>query len=237
MKKDAYYFPHFSNARNDRKLKRVIKELGVEGYGIYFMILEVLRDQTNFKYPMADIDLLADEFFTSEAKIRTVVCNYKLFDLDSEEMFFSPKFDEFMQPYLTMKEQRRLAGIKSGEARRLKALTNPLDEQPFNSRSTTVQRELNENEQSKVKESKVNIYRKFKHLSMTQEEADRIMSDGYTKAQLDNILDSIENYSKNKNYTSLNLTARKWLKKEYGEPQPMQGIDRSNRVEVKLSNM
>lgn len=155
MQKDAFYFPHFSNARHDRKLKRVIKELGVEGYGIYFMILEVLRDQDSFIYPLDDIDLLADEFGTSEQKVRTVICNYKLFQVDEDNMFFSVKFNEFMQPYLNMKEQRRQAGIKSGEARRQKALTK----KSTNDRSTDVQRELNEIEQSKVnKVKKKNIY-------------------------------------------------------------------------------
>jgi len=147
MKKDAYYFPHFCNARHDRKLKRVQKELGIEGYGIYFMLLEVLRDQDGFKYPLEDIDLLSDEFGTSEQKANAVICNYKLFELDEDNMFFSVKLNEYMTPYLTMKEQRRQAGIKSGEARRKKALSN--------SRSTGVQRELKENEQSKVKKSKV----------------------------------------------------------------------------------
>ena len=66
--KDAYYFPHFCTARNDRKVKRLRKELGVEGYGIFFMLLEVLREQTDFKFPTEDIDLLADEFNTSEQK-------------------------------------------------------------------------------------------------------------------------------------------------------------------------
>ena len=42
MEKDAFYFPHFSNARTDRKLRRVRKDLGLEGYGIYFMLLEVM---------------------------------------------------------------------------------------------------------------------------------------------------------------------------------------------------
>jgi len=122
LKKDAYYFPHFSNARGDRKLKRVVKELGVEGYGIYFMLLEVLRDQSDFTFPMEDIDLLADEFNTSEQKVKIVICNYELFTVD-DYMFFSIKFNEFMQPYLSMKEQRRKAGIKSGEIRALMAKT------------------------------------------------------------------------------------------------------------------
>jgi hypothetical protein len=139
MKKDAYYFPHFCNARHDRKIKRVLKELGIEGYGIYFMLLEVLREQTDFKYPLNELDLLADEFGTSEQKVRVVVCNYNLFEVDEFNSFFSLKLIEFMQPYIKMKEQRSLAG-KASAAKRLN--------QPFNDRSTTVQ-------QSKVKESKV----------------------------------------------------------------------------------
>lgn len=112
MDKDAYYFPHFSNARHDRKLKRVRKELGVEGYGIYFMLLETLRDQEFFKYPIDDLDLLADEFGTSEQKVRTVICNYNLFQVDNEQNFFSLKFVEYLQPYLDTKHRNKINGIK-----------------------------------------------------------------------------------------------------------------------------
>lgn len=122
MDKDAFYFPHFSNARLDRKIKRVRKELGLEGYGIYFMILETLRDQENFNYPLKDIDLLADEFGTSEQKIRTVISNYDLFRITDDEHFFSPKLLVFLQPYLEGKEKRRIGGIK-GNLIRYKHIT------------------------------------------------------------------------------------------------------------------
>ena len=112
MEKDAYYFPHFCNARNDRKIRRVRKELGIEGYGIYFMILEVLREQKDFRYPMDDIDLLADEFRTSDQKVRVVVCNYDLFKVDENEQFFSPKFMQYLNPYLEKKRRNRVNGIK-----------------------------------------------------------------------------------------------------------------------------
>lgn len=110
--KDAYYFPHFCNARNDRKIKRIRKELGIEGYGIFFMLLETLRDQDGFKFPMEDIDLLADEFGTSEQKLRTVICNYKLFNVDEDENFFSLKFIEYLKPYLDTKQRKKIGGIK-----------------------------------------------------------------------------------------------------------------------------
>lgn len=119
MKKDAYFFPHFSNARHDRKVKRIIKELGVEGYGIYFMLLEVLREQTDLRYPLADIDLLADEFNTSEQKVRTVISNYKLFDVDECENFFSMKLVFYLQPYFEKTERARAAANKRWENTKL----------------------------------------------------------------------------------------------------------------------
>jgi hypothetical protein len=137
MEKEAFYFPHFCNARHDRKIRRLRKELGVEGYGIYFMLLEILREQQDMMYPLEDIDLLAEEFGVSEAKVRTTICNYQLFEVDESEKFFSPKMLVYLEPYFRMKEQRKVAGQKSAEKRML------------NDRSTTVQ-------QSKGKEKKVN---------------------------------------------------------------------------------
>lgn len=112
MNKDAFYFPHFCNARQDRKIKRVRKELGLEGYGIYFMLLETLREQKEFKFPMEDIDLLADEFGTSEQKVRTVICNYELFQVDDSQNFFSLNFIKYLSPYLESKQRKRVSGIK-----------------------------------------------------------------------------------------------------------------------------
>ena len=111
MEKDAFYFPHFCNARNDRKVKRLRKELGIEGYGIFFMILEVLREQTDYKYPIDDIDLLADEFCTSEQKVRAVVANYDLFKVDTKQKLFSAKLIVFLQPMLERREKAKVASL------------------------------------------------------------------------------------------------------------------------------
>ena len=109
MKKDAYYFSHFCNARHDRKIKRLRKELGIEGYGIYFMILEVLREQLDFRYPLKDVDLLAEEFGTSEAKLNTVLSKYDLFDVDENGFFYSQKFIFYLTPYIEKTERARIA--------------------------------------------------------------------------------------------------------------------------------
>lgn len=146
MEKEGFYFPHFCNARHDRKIKRLRKELGVEGYGIYFMLLETLRDQHDLRYPLEDVDLLAEEFNVSEQKVRVTICNYQLFEIDDEQKFFSPKMLLYLEPYYRMKEQRREAGLKSAAKRKL------------NESSTTAQRPLDDRstKERKEKESKVN---------------------------------------------------------------------------------
>lgn len=136
--KEAYYFPHYCNARHDRKIKRAVKELGIEGYGIFFMLLEVLRDQSDLRFPMKDVDLLADEFGTSEQKVRTIICNYGLFNIDDDQLFFSPKMLVFLQPHFAMKEQRKEAAMKSADKRRGKKISIEMDGR-LNDRSTAVE--------------------------------------------------------------------------------------------------
>ena len=119
--------------------------LGIEGYGIFFMVLEVLREQADYKYPLEDIDILANDFGTSEQKVRTVVCNYKLFQVDENEKFFSTSLIHRMQPLHRQREQRSIAG-KASAAKRM-----------LNDRSTTVQlSKVKESKVKEIKESKVN---------------------------------------------------------------------------------
>lgn len=47
--KDAYYFPHDCNARNDPKILALRSVFGAEGYGVYFMLIEILREQPDYK--------------------------------------------------------------------------------------------------------------------------------------------------------------------------------------------
>jgi len=151
MEKEAFYFPHFCNARHDRKIRRLRKELGTEGYGIYFMLLETLREQQDLMYPLDDLDLLAEEFGVSEAKVRVAICNYGLFEIDEEQKFFSPKMLVYLEPYFKMKEQRKIAGQKSADKRRGIEISTTV-QQPFNDRSTKESKV----KESKEKESKVN---------------------------------------------------------------------------------
>jgi len=86
--------------------------------------------------------------------------------------------------------------------------------------------EEKEKEEEEVKEKP---YRKFKHLSISNSEYDKLINT-YSELQVNSTLDDIENYKKNTNYTSLYLTASKWLKKEY----PLQTKSTTNKYSVEM---
>jgi len=57
-----------------------------------------------------------------------------------------------------------------------------------------------------------NIYRTFSHLTLYEEDFIKLKQD-YSDIQINEVLDSIENFKQNTKYKSLYLTAKNWLKR------------------------
>ncbi len=111
MKKDAYYFPHFSNARNDAKIIKLRRIFGIEGYGIYFMLLEALREQTDYKLPLNAVEDLSYDWHVSKEKIISIINDFELFQI-TDNKFFSPKLVLYLQPYIEKSLRARKAANK-----------------------------------------------------------------------------------------------------------------------------
>jgi hypothetical protein len=109
-------------------------------------------------------------------------------------------------PQLEANYKKYLNGIKPKQ----KQIESKTEAKPKQKISKT---EANVNDNDNDNENNNNIYRKFNHLKLTISEFDKLRVD-YSAIQIDNVLDNIENFKSNKNYTSLFLTAKNWLKRD-----------------------
>ncbi len=157
--KDTYWFKHDGNAKDDYKSLILIEQLGCEGYGIFWILIETLREQKDYRYPFALLGALARKYNTTQAKVETVVKDYGLFDIDKNSFFFSHSFNRRMENLDKIKEQRRLAGQKSGEVRKIQAI-----EHKSNKCSTSVER-LDKNRLEKIRKEIYSIRDFFKSKS------------------------------------------------------------------------
>jgi hypothetical protein len=116
--KESFYFSHDSNARNDVKIIKLRRQLGMEGYGIYGALIEMLRDAPGNKLPIESIDDIGFSINCSKEKVEAVIRNYDLFMI-VDETFFSDRLIRSMNQYKELKSSRSKAG-KIGMEKRWK---------------------------------------------------------------------------------------------------------------------
>ena len=75
--KDTYYFSHDYNARNDHKIKKLIRKHGMQGYGIFWAIVEELYNNANALH--LDYDGIAFDLRTESEIIKSVLHDFDLF--------------------------------------------------------------------------------------------------------------------------------------------------------------
>lgn len=122
MSKDAYYFSHDSNAKDDPKCVLLIEQLGLEGYGIFWILIETLREQPGYKYPLVLLPALSRRFNTTFEKMKAVVTKYNLFQIEGNEFFFSHSLNERMNKLDSKRESNRIAGQISAANKKRKLL-------------------------------------------------------------------------------------------------------------------
>ncbi len=133
----SFYFRHDENAANDIKHLALRSQLAMEGYGIYWFLVEQLA-LAGGRMQLKMIPMLAAIMQTTPDKAMSVVKNYDLFTID-EDGFFSERLNKELEKRGTLSEVGRAAGLKSAESRRLKALPPTDVERTLNGSETTVQ--------------------------------------------------------------------------------------------------
>lgn len=110
--KDAPYFKHDGNARNDPKIKALIKKYGMKGYGSFWVIVEMLRESNGYKLEDEDFiwDALAEQMQCEAKEVHTFVKDcidkFKLF-IQEDGFFYSPSFIQRMSRLEEIRQKRQ----------------------------------------------------------------------------------------------------------------------------------
>jgi len=117
MKNKSYYFSHDYNAANDTKVLFLRHQLGMEGYGIYWFIIERLADAGG-KLPIELIPVLAMQMQSTDIKVKGVIMQFDLFSINEGE-FWSERLNEHLGLRALLSESGKNGAInrwKNGEA-------------------------------------------------------------------------------------------------------------------------
>lgn len=121
--KDAYYFSHDSNARNDPKITAMRGDYGIEGYGMYWVIIENLSEAKDYRLPKKEyiwkaiaMQMYSERIAKDDAKkfIFDCINEYELFT-ENDEFFWSDSLIRRMSKKEIRREKNRAAANKRWE--------------------------------------------------------------------------------------------------------------------------
>lgn len=111
MKKEAYYFSHDSNAKDDPKILQLRMELGWEGYGLFWALIELLRNESDYRM-RTHYKSIAFALQTQEDTIKKLINDFDLFVIN-EQYFWS----ESLLKRMELKEERSEKARESAKKR------------------------------------------------------------------------------------------------------------------------
>lgn len=222
-KQGVDYFP--LDVHLDDKFKFIEIKYKLEGFAILVKLLQKIYSYGYwYKWTEDEALLFSDELRADFETVNNVVkecLQRNVFDKDLYEKYSVLTSKGIQKRYKEIVRRRKDVEVTEeylliDNSFGVNDVINPTEGEQDDVKST----------QSKVKESKgkekekENIYRQFKHLSITEKEFERLIGEGYTKDHIDDVLDRIENYAKNKNFVSLVMTARNWMKEDLKRRPP-----------------
>lgn len=124
----SLYFSHDYSASDDVKILFLRQQLGMEGVGIYWYIVERLA-QAGGRLPVKIIPVLAMQMQTPDVKVSAVINQFDLFSVE-KDLFFSQRLISFIDKYAATKLLKSQGGKKGMEAR-WKGDNKPEDKNSF----------------------------------------------------------------------------------------------------------
>jgi len=118
LKNYRNYFIWDYAARDDIKMRKLLRIESMAGYGICLVIIELIYEMGG----EVDLDTILFEFKrysdVDEEKVISILNNYDLFTKTNNNIYSNERVKKAIQDRIIASERKRKGGIASGESRR-----------------------------------------------------------------------------------------------------------------------
>lgn len=223
------YFKHMTNMRNDIKIKRLIAKYGLEGYGLYNLILESITESLTTDSPIPDLQETCEdiaEFYNGNTarinEIAAFMVGQGLIELDEiSTRITCIKIYKYLEQSQTRSKQiREMIGSYKTNAK-ISNCTDIVVSQTVCDKSERI--EENRIEENRIEEKpkdKKHKYGEYKNVLLTDKEKEKLLEKfGKDTDYWINKLDfGIE--QKGYKYKSHYLTILNWYARDNEQQQP-----------------
>lgn len=211
MAKETYYFSHDSNALTDTKILNMRADYGLEGYGLYWAIIEMMRNEENYKLELDKntyraIKTLTNTTIDIENFIKNCIEDYKLFN-QKDENFYSNSLLKRMEV-----KEKKSAVAREKAQKRWSSNAKEIQQQCSSNANKIKKSKVNKNKENEIKKEQEENIHFAEFVSMTNAEYEKLVST-YGKDFTDQCIRILDNYkgSNGKKYKSDYRAILNWV--------------------------
>lgn len=144
--KDAFYFSHDLNARNDPKILALRSVYGMEGYGRYWVLIEMMREQADYKLMLSKyvwnalaLQMQCDAS-AAQQFVEDCINEFNLFESDGDAFWSNSLIRRMVK-----KDDKKEKARKAANARWNKASSDDEDAKSCDSNADALQTHMHRN--------------------------------------------------------------------------------------------
>jgi hypothetical protein len=200
--KEAYYFSHDANARHDPKILAMRSVYGTEGYGWYWIVVEMLREQENYKIKIGKYtwNALAMQMQcnadTAHKFVSDCIEEFELLHSDNEYFWSNSLLKRMNKKNEKSEKARKAAAARWGKKAKDKGKNNDSNKENSKENSSNADAMQTHSESNALNESKVNESKvkesKVKDITTIEDDTEEINEDEKQNPVADVDADSIQ---------------------------------------------
>lgn len=226
--KEAYYFSHDSNARHDPKMTAMRAVYGAEGYGWYWMLIEMMMESSDYKLDMQSkytFNAFALQLQTDSMQMKKFVedCinEFELFESDGQFFWSNSLLRRMDKRKITSKKRSEAANKRWNNAKSSNSNANAMQTDAKESKGKEIEIESKGKEIKEIKEKDIVVdsdecdiaFQKFWDLYPTKGSNKKMSLKKWQtlwknkKIVLDEMLDGVNRYVSYQNHHGYSICA------------------------------